>query len=143
MSCITEDILYSILQYNSVDYDYSSLFNNPAYKERITSQYYTQCNKLCNELIIEHFSRLYYLDAMVGPPSRAEVDNVFRAMDYYDVFEVPNYYDISTYMQVFSEFEDYAFASYCKKVPYYQHISKEKIYKPAKSSSNLDVLLLL
>ena len=143
MSCITEDILYTILQYNNIDYDYSILFKNSGYKQRITSHYRSQCNQSCNKLIIEHFSRLYYLDATVGHPTRDEVNNIFRAMDYYDVFQVPNYYDLSTYMQVFSEFEDYAFSSYCKRVSYYNHKTKEKIYKPAKSSSNLDALLLL
>ena len=107
--CLNEDTLYQIIRFIVVDNDYSELFENKVLKRVIKECYLEHQRFLFCDGILAFFSRLFYLHIIAGPPTRQEVDEIFIALDYTDLFQVPNYYDISVYMKMFKEYVDFVF----------------------------------
>ena len=127
-----EYLLYNILKYNKFYYDYSSLFKDKNLQKKCLIENQKQrCYDFC-ELIEEHFSRLYYLHILAGPPTQHEVDNIFIQLDITGLFQRPCYYDIRVYMKIFKEFETHALSNYLSETPF--HIVKKKIFKKYKST---------
>jgi hypothetical protein len=106
---LNEDALYQIIRFIVFDNDYSELFENKVFKRVIKKRYLEHQRLLFCDGILEFFSRLFYLHVIAGPPTRQEVDGIFIALDYTDLFQVPNYYDISIYMKMFKEYIEFVF----------------------------------
>ena len=128
-----EHLLYSILKYNKFNYDYSSLFDNKHLQQLCIINHKKQISGDFCELIEQHFSRLYYLHIIAGPPTQNEIDRIFSSMDFHGLFQRPAYYDISVYIKIFKEFDTYALNSYLYETPY-PYIEKKFISKKYKST---------
>ena len=125
-----EHLIYNILQYNNFEYDYSILFNDKDLQHKCTFQYVKHQRDSFCELIEEHFSRLYYLHIIAGPPTQLEVDRIFASMDLHGLFRRPDYYDIGVYITLFKKFDTHALNCYLNNTPYpYEKICKHKKYK--------------
>ena len=109
---ISEELICSMIQYNDVRYDYRHLFRSTALQDQIYDAYKkyrrSQCIEFC-DIIEEHFSTLFYLHVVNGPISKESVNEIFVASSYEDLFQVPCYYDLSTYMKAFRMFVDRIF----------------------------------
>ena len=103
---MNESLLYEILNYNEIHYDYSSLFYDKCLKEKIKNTYRLQTIDRFLDMIDEHFSILFYMHIVDGPPSKNIINNIFSAMDYQERFRPPNYYGLPTYMYTFKKFDN-------------------------------------
>ena len=128
---MNEDLLYSILQFVPCAYDYSELFSDPLLRIKCKTNFRDAQLSEFNTLIEEHFSRLYYLHIIAGPPTQNEVDRVFSSMDYHGLFQRPAYYDISVYIKMFDEFDIHALPCYMtqQQYPYHYTFTKPKYKK--------------
>lgn len=124
-----EDSLLYILQFNGFTQDYSSLFKSHIYKSQCVKQYRHHLARLTTNFIEEHFSRLFYLHYLSGPPTRNEIDSIFIATDDLFLFQSPCYYDISVYMQLFKEFNLHVLDCYLQNRSYTVcGVNREKIF---------------
>lgn len=120
---MNNSIMYEIIKYLPLEHDYSSLFTCNYYSTIIKTQFLQHQRNMFCDGILEIFSRLFYLHIIAGPPTRGEIDNIFTALDYNQLFQVPNYYDISVYINIFKEYCEFALDSNLHLQP------RKKIYK--------------
>ena len=128
-----EHLLFYILKYNKFNYDYSLLFNEPELRSKCIIEHVNQRRADFCELVENHFSRLYYLHIIAGPPTQLEVDRIFASMDYHGLFQRPDYYDIRVYIKLFKESDTHALTSYLHETPY-PYLQKKNIHKKYKTN---------
>lgn len=125
-----EHLIYNILEYNTFNYDYSPLFTNKELQHKSAYKYVKHQRERFCHIIEEHFSRLYYLHIIAGPPTQVEVDRIFSSMDLHGLFRRPDYYDIGVYIRLFREFDTHALGCYLGETAYpCEKICKHKKYK--------------
>ena len=108
-----DQLIYEILSWIQTDYDYSSLIlDTKPLQILLRTAYQSKQRAIFCDVIEEHFSRLFYLHVMVGPPCRNAIDDLFTELDPMYSFQSPFYYDLATYMKLFDEFDTYALSYY-------------------------------
>ena len=126
---MNNNVLYEIIKFLPLEHDYSSLFTCNYYSSLVKTQFLNHQRYVFCEGILEIFSTLFYLNIIAGPPTREEIESLFTALDYTQLFQVPNYYGISVYMNVFKEYSEFVLDNNIDLQP------RKKIYKFSRTNT--------
>ena len=119
----SDDVLYNIFSYIE-DIDLSCLVTEPTYKSALTYNYKKYHASAFVNFIAEHFSRLFFLNAIKRPAHIMDIHSIFSTLDYRGTFQDPYYYELVTYIQVFKSFDEYAIGSYVAQCSYPDYVSR-------------------